>query len=71
MLKEKDYMCKKIVRKNLAKKRLWTFEWPKMSHIFISPNHYHFLADFNFFVFKMYIKKLFTKTILYMNFIVH
>jgi hypothetical protein len=22
-------------RKKLTKKKLWTFEWPKMSHIFI------------------------------------
>jgi hypothetical protein len=35
MLKQKEHMCKKIARKKLIKKKLWIFEWPKMSHIFI------------------------------------
>jgi hypothetical protein len=39
-------MFKKIARKNLTKK---TFEWPKMSHIFISPYHNHFWVAFNLF----------------------
>ncbi len=30
-------MCENIARKKLTKKKLWTFEWPKMNHIFISP----------------------------------
>jgi len=71
MLKEKEHMCKKIVRKNLAKKKLWTFEWPKMNHIFISPYHNYFLVDFFFYFLNMYIKKLFTKIILHMKFFVH
>jgi hypothetical protein len=37
----------KIARKKLTKKTLWTFEWPKMSHIFINPYHNHFWVDFN------------------------
>ncbi len=48
MLKQKEHLCKKITRKNLTKKKLWTFEWPKMSHIFISSYHNHFWVDFNF-----------------------
>jgi hypothetical protein len=32
MLKQKEHMCKTIVRKMLTKKKLWTFEWLKMSH---------------------------------------
>ncbi len=42
-------MCKKIARKKLTKNKLWTFEWLKMSHIFISPYHNHFWVDFNFY----------------------
>jgi hypothetical protein len=34
MLKQKEHMCKNIARKILTKKKLWTFEWPKMSHFF-------------------------------------
>jgi hypothetical protein len=30
-------------------KKLWTFEWLEMGHIFISPYHSHFLMDFNCF----------------------
>jgi hypothetical protein len=52
MLKRKEHMCKKITRKTLTKKKLWTFEWPKMNHIFISPYHNHFWVDFNFFFLK-------------------
>ncbi len=65
-------MCKKIVGKNLTKKLLWTFEWPKtLNHIFISPYHNQFWVDFSFYFLNMYIKKLFTKAILRMNFLVH
>jgi hypothetical protein len=68
MLKQKKHMCKKIV-----KKKLWTFQWPKMSHIFISPYHNHFWVDFNFnFNFlNMYIKELFRMTYFHMGFLVH
>jgi hypothetical protein len=48
MLKQNEYMCKRIARKKLTKKKLWTFEWFKMSHIFISPYHNHFRVDFFF-----------------------
>jgi hypothetical protein len=48
MLKQKEHVCKNINRKKLTKKQLWIFEWPKMSHIFISPYHNHFWVDFNF-----------------------
>jgi hypothetical protein len=41
-------MCKKIAKK-ITKKKLWIFEWPKMSHIFISPYHKHFWVNFHFF----------------------
>ncbi len=41
MLKQKEHMCKKIAEK-IQPKKLWTFDWPKMSHIFISPYHNHF-----------------------------
>jgi len=54
----KEHLCKKIVKKKLTKKKLWTFESPKMSHIFISPYHNHFWVDFNFYFFNMYIKKI-------------
>jgi hypothetical protein len=56
MLKLKEHICKKIVRKNLTKKKLWTFEWPKMNNIFISPYHNHVWVDFNFYFLNMYIK---------------
>jgi hypothetical protein len=49
MLKQKKHICKKIARKKLTKKQ-WTFEWPKMSHIFIIPYHNHFRVEFNFFL---------------------
>ncbi len=39
MLKQKNICVRKLDRKKLTKKKLWTFEWPKMSHIFISPYH--------------------------------
>ncbi len=58
MLKQKELMCKKIGRKKLTKKKLWTFEWFKMNHILISPYHNHFWVDFNFNFFNMYIKKI-------------
>ncbi len=64
MSKQKEHMCKKIARKKLTKKKLWTFEWPKMSHIFISPYHNQFWVDFNFNFFNMHIKELFRITIL-------
>ncbi len=32
----------KVARKQLTKNKLWTFEWLKMNHIFISPYHNHF-----------------------------
>ncbi len=55
MLKQKNKkMCKMI-----ARKILWTFEWPKMNHIFISPYHNHFWVDFYFYFFNMYIKEFF------------
>jgi hypothetical protein len=38
----------KIARNKLTKKKLWTFEWPKINHIFISLYHNHFFVDFNF-----------------------
>jgi hypothetical protein len=66
MLKQKEHMCKTI-----AKKKLWTFEWPKMSHIFISPYHNHFWVDFNFYFLNMYVKELFKIVILHMGFLVH
>ncbi len=59
MLKQKKHMCKNIARKKKTKNNLWTFEWPKMNHIFISPYHNHFWMDFNFYFFNMYIKELF------------
>jgi hypothetical protein len=58
MFKQKKHMCKTNARKQLIKKKLWTFEWPKMSHIFTSPYHNHFWVDFNFFL-NMYIKDFF------------
>jgi hypothetical protein len=71
MLKQKEHMCQEIARNNLTKKKLWTFEWPKMNHIFISPYHNQFLVDFNFNFLNMYIKKLYRMVILYMKFLVH
>jgi hypothetical protein len=37
-----------ILEKKLIKKELWTFGWPKIGHIFISPYHNHFSMDFKF-----------------------
>ncbi len=71
MLKLKEHMCKKIARKKLTKKKLWTFELPKMSHIFISPYHNHFWVDFNSYFPNMYIKELFKMVILHMDFLIH
>jgi hypothetical protein len=31
-----------FLEKNLVKKELWTFRWPKIGHIFISPYHNQF-----------------------------
>jgi hypothetical protein len=70
MLKKK-HMCKKIVRKKLTKKKLWTFEWPKMSHIFISPYHNYFWVDTNFYFFNMYIIKKIKMVYFDMGFLVH
>jgi hypothetical protein len=67
MLKQKEHLCKIIVRNNLTKKKLWTFEWPKMSHIFICPYHNHFWVDFNFY----FLKEFFRMASLHMNFLVH
>jgi hypothetical protein len=47
MLLKNEHMCIKIARKIWTNKTLWTFEWPKMSHIFISPYHNHFWVNFN------------------------
>jgi hypothetical protein len=66
MLKQKEHICKNIYRKTL-----WTFEWPKLSHIFISPYNNHFWVDFNFYVFSMYIKKLFKIAYFHMGFLDH
>ncbi len=49
-------MCKNIARKKLTTKKLWTFEWSKMSHIFVSLYHNHFWVNFNFNFLNMYIK---------------
>jgi hypothetical protein len=64
-------MWQNIARKKLTKKKLWTFEWCKMSHIFVSSYHNHFWVDFNFNFLNMYIKELFTMTILHMNSLIH
>ncbi len=48
MLKQKEHMCKKIVRTNYG-----LFEWLKMSHIFISSYHNHFWVDFNLYFLNM------------------
>jgi hypothetical protein len=40
-------MCKKQF-KNLTKRKLWTFEWLKMNHIFISPYHNQIFGGFQF-----------------------
>jgi hypothetical protein len=42
VLKQKEHMCKQIAKNKLTKKKLWTFEWLQMSHIFITPYHNHF-----------------------------
>jgi hypothetical protein len=65
-------MCKKNVKNNLTKNKLWTFEWPRtLSYIFISPYHNQFWVDFSFYFLNMYIKKKFTIDILHMDFSVH
>ncbi len=71
MLKQKEYMCQKNVRKTLTKKKLWTFEWLKLNHIFLSPYHNHLWVDFNFYFRNMYIKKLFRKVYFHMGFLIH
>jgi hypothetical protein len=46
-IKQKKNICAKYLLKNIKqKKKLWTFEWLKMSHIFISPYHNYFWVDF-------------------------
>jgi hypothetical protein len=35
--------------KTVIKKTLWTFEWPKMSHIFRNTYHNYSWVDLNFF----------------------
>jgi len=60
-----------ICAKKLLEEKLWTFEWPKMSYIFISPYHNHFWVDFNFYFLKMYIKNLFKMVYFHMGFLVH
>jgi len=67
----KKHMCKKLARKKLTKKKLWTFEWFKMSHIFISPYHNHFWVDFNFYFLNMYIKEFFRMVYSHIGFLVH
>jgi hypothetical protein len=42
MLKQKKKIVQKVTRIFLTKTKLWTFEWPKMNHIFISSYHNHF-----------------------------
>jgi hypothetical protein len=44
-----DIDAKKIVRKNLTQKNIWTFKCFEMSLIFKSPYHIHLLMDFKFF----------------------
>ncbi len=44
--KQKEHMWKFFVKNNLTIKKLWTFEWLKMNHIFISPYHNHFCVNF-------------------------
>jgi len=63
MLKQKEHVWKKI-----ARKKLWTFDKLKMSHIFISPYHNHFWVDFNFYFLNMHIKELFRMSYFHMGF---
>jgi hypothetical protein len=63
---KKEHICKMILRKKLTKKKLWSFEWPKMSHIYGI-----IWVDFNFYFFSMYIKKLFRMTYFHMDILVH
>jgi hypothetical protein len=71
MFIKKEHVCKTIDRKKLTKKTLWTFEWPKWSHIFISPYHNHFWVDFNLKFLYMYIKKKIRMAYFCMGFSVH
>jgi hypothetical protein len=64
-------VCKTIARKKKTKNMFQTFEWPKLSHIFISPYHNHFLVDFNFNFFNMSIKLFFRMAYFHMSFFVH
>jgi hypothetical protein len=66
MLNKKEHMCQKN-----ARKKLWTFEWLKMTHIFISPYSNHFGMDFNFYFLNMYIKNLFGMFYFHMGVLVH
>jgi len=39
----------KVCYKNLKQKKMfWTFEWFKIGHIFISPDHNHDFGGFHF-----------------------
>jgi hypothetical protein len=71
ILKQKEHVCKKIVKKYLTKNELWTFEWAKMNHIFISPCHNHFCVNLNFSFLNMYIKNVFRMVIFRIGFVVH
>jgi hypothetical protein len=48
ILKQHKHKCKTFARNTLTKKKIWTFEWLEMGHIFISPYHNQVLVDFKF-----------------------
>jgi nucleoside permease NupC len=53
MCQTKKNICAKKLLEKITKKKLWTFEWPKMSHIFISSYHNYFWVIFNFYFLNM------------------
>jgi hypothetical protein len=60
---------KKIITKTLTNKKLWTFEWPNLDIIFLSPYLGHFLLDWLFSPFNMYVKELCRWVAFHMDFI--
>jgi hypothetical protein len=71
MLKQKEHMLEKNIKKHLTQKKVWTLEWLKMNHILISQYHNHFWVDFNFYFLNMYINFFKKDTIIHMGFLVH
>jgi hypothetical protein len=61
----------KQYKKTLTKKTLWTFEWPKMGHIFKNTYHNYSSVDLNFFLLTCILKSYLNWLLLIWTFLVH